>query len=370
MVIQASDKHIKVTFEYHSKIVEAIKRIGGGKWQPEQKVWIFPLSKLDELIKLKEALPSLTHQNSPALTYQKKRTTTNPYTKLERTDYTKPQHLEQVNKYVEQLRKRLSQKGYSPKTIASYTAQLNRFLHFSDVKWDSSAINKYILFLLEEKECSHAYVNQTVNAIKQHLRCQGEHGEHEIIEILRPRSQKKLPKVLDQEEVKRIIDCTENVKHKTALMVAYSCGMRVSEVASLKVADIDYARGMVLIHQGKGRKDRITSLSERLITQLALYRELYFPVEYLFENPMRNGPITERTLQKVFDQACARACITKAVSFHSLRHSFATHLLESGVDLRYIQELLGHASSKTTEIYTHVSKKSLMKIVNPLDRLE
>ena len=367
MTIQSFDKEILVTVDYNKNVVKALREIGGGKWNPDKRVWTFPQGKMNDLIDLKRRLPVLL-QKSPSV--QKKKFTINPYTKLIREDYTKPDLIPQVNAHVEQLRKCLLQKGYSPKTIASYTAQLKRFLFFSDVKWDVDAINKYIVFLLEEKACSHAYVNQTVNAIKQYLRCQGVHAEHEIIDILRPRIEKKLPKVLSQEEIKRIIDLTENVKHKTVLMVAYSCGMRVSEVAKLKVSDIDYERGMVLIKQGKGRKDRITSLSERLIIQLNHYKKLYFPREYMFENPMRNGPITERTLQKVFEQACTRACITKVVSFHSMRHSFATHLLESGVDLRYIQELLGHANSKTTEIYTHVSKKSLMNIVNPLDRLE
>jgi len=372
MVIQALEYGVLVTVSYEPRIIEAIKHIGGGRWNPELKAWLFPSSKLQALLNLQEALPKFYTEPYPYLKYNAKPPTQNDpnFVPKGKTEYVKPELTDQVKEVITMLTRRLAQKGYSPKTIKSYSEQLTRFLYFSELNWDVEHINKYILYLLEEKACSHSYVNQTVNAIKQHLICQGVHHEHEIIEILRPKRQRKLPKVMDQEEVKKLFEVTVNVKHKTALMVAYSCGMRVSEVATLKIRDIDDARGMVIIRQGKGRKDRISSLSERLSKQLDIYRELYFPVEYLFENPMRNGPITERTLQKVFTDACEKAGIKKALSFHSLRHSFATHLLEAGVDLRYIQELLGHANSKTTEIYTHVSKKALLNIVNPLDRLD
>ncbi len=372
MVIQTLEYGVLVTVGYHPRIIDAMKKIGGGRWNPELKAWLFPPTKLGALRDLQDALPKYYSEPYAHLKYTARipNVADANYVPKGKTEYVKPELTDQVKEVITMLTKRLAQKGYSPKTIKSYSEQLTRFLYFSELNWDVEHINKYILYLLEEKACSHSYVNQTVNAIKQHLICQGVHHEHEIIEILRPKRQRKLPKVMDQDEVKKLFDVTDNVKHKTVLMVAYSCGMRVSEVATLKVSDIDYARGMVIIRQGKGRKDRISSLSDRLTKQLQIYRDLYFPVEYLFENPMRNGPITERTLQKVFTFSCEKAGITKTLSFHSLRHSFATHLLEAGVDLRYIQELLGHANSKTTEIYTHVSKKALLNIVNPLDRLE
>ena len=372
MIIQTLENEIIVKINFDSRVVGALRKIGGGRWNPELKAWVFPLAKLQALRNLQDELPQYYIEPYPYFEYKVKKYSQKAadFVPKGKTEYVKPELTEEVKRLSTMMAKRLAQKGYSPKTIKSYTEQLTRFLYFSDLKWDVEEINRYMLYLLEEKECSHSYVNQTVNSIKQHLICQGVHHEKDIIQILRPKRQRKLPKVMDQEEVKKLFNCTENVKHKTALMVGYSCGLRVSEVANLKVSDIDYARRMVIIRQGKGRKDRISSLSERLCTQLEIYRELYFPREYLFENVMRNGPISERTLQKVFEMACEKAGITKAVTFHSLRHSFATHLLEAGVDLRYIQELLGHANRKTTEIYTHVSKKALLNIVNPLDRLE
>ena len=175
---------------------------------------------------------------------------------------------------------------------------------------------------------------------------------------------------MSKQEVKLLFDITKNLKHKTELMVGYSCGMRVGEVAHLKVSDIDFSRQMVHIRQGKGRKDRMVPLSQRLASQLGLYMDMYHPYDYLFENQEGTGPISERTLQTIFNTNYKAAGINKKLSFHSLRHSYATHLLESGVDIRYIQELLGHAHSKTTEIYTHVSTKSLKGIPNPLDQMD
>ncbi len=166
-----------------------------------------------------------------------------------------------------------------------------------------------------------------------------------------------------------MLEVTSNEKHKSALMLAYSCGLRVSEVAMMQVKDIDSERMVVVVHQGKGRKDRITLLSEKMLDQLRIYYKTYRPKVWLFENPLKDGPISGRTLQQVFRNSAKKAEIRSDATFHSLRHSFATHLLENGTDLRFIQELLGHSSSKTTEIYTHVSRASLNRITNPLDQL-
>ncbi len=152
-------------------------------------------------------------------------------------------------------------------------------------------------------------------------------------------------------------------------MLAYSCGMRVSEVVNIRKEDVDSDRMIVHIVQGKGRKDRITTLSIKMLEQLNRYYDQYHPNNWIFENSNHNGKISPRTLQRVFEKAAELQGIKKHVTFHSLRHSYATHLLEGGVDLRYIQELLGHADSKTTEIYTHVSTKSIQNITNPLDQL-
>jgi integrase/recombinase XerD len=153
------------------------------------------------------------------------------------------------------------------------------------------------------------------------------------------------------------------------LFLIYSAGLRVGEVVKLTPQDIDSQRMLIHIIQGEGRKDRYTILSVVALEQLRKYYKLYKPEKWLFPGQNKKEYLTVRTVERIFENACTLAKISKKVSVHSLRHSFATHLLESGIDLRYIQELLGHASSKTTEIYTHVTEKSLSKIESPLDQI-
>lgn len=377
MEIRHLNNMIHVLVRYDSEIIAALRGVGGGKWNPELQAWIFPTAKGEALLAVQTQFANYKPIRKPRLVYQKPAlrppaNTTLPITAKTRPtiDYVKPEISSEVGYHVSKMVHHLKLKGYSHNTIESYKSHLTRFLYWTDLAHDSAPIRGYLLYLLEERCCSHSYVNQAVNAIRQHLMLLGLNRENEALQIPRPKRENKLPKVMSKEEVVRIFDCTANIKHKTALMIAYSCGLRVSEVANLKVLDIDYGRHMVIVHQGKGRKDRIAPLSNTLIKQLDKFKAAYRPFEYVFENPERNGPITDRTLQTVFNNACRLAGIDKNLSFHSLRHSFATHLLESGVDLRYIQELLGHKNSKTTEIYTHVSNKSLLQIINPLDQLD
>lgn len=365
-----NELHVKVS--YSNEVVARLRAVGEGRWNPDLKQWIFPMEKLEALLAIKYAFTKNSFkihgdEKQKHLLYQ-------PKSKNDQIPknipYLKPHLTKEVEVYVEKLCNRLTLKGYSDRTVHTYLAHLRRFLYHTSLKWSMSDVNRYLLFLLEDKGCSHTYVNQAINCIKHHLRIVGCEKEAALIKIQRPKTEKKLPKVLAKREIKMLFDVTENVKHRTELMVGYSCGMRVSEVANLRIRDIDFERGVVYVRQGKGRKDRMVPLSETLTQQLKAYMSHYHPYDYLFENQERTGPITDRTLQMIFNKSCKKANIKKSVTFHSLRHSFATHLLESGVDLRYIQELLGHAHSKTTEIYTHVSNKSIMGIRNPLDMLE
>jgi len=187
--------------------------------------------------------------------------------------------------------------------------------------------------------------------------------------IHRPKKPKLLPNVLSKEEIKLILDAHSNIKHKAMLCLIYSCGLRRSELLTLTLGDIDSKRNLILIRQGKGRKDRIAPLSEKILPMLREYYEIYKPKKWLFENIKGDGPYDERSLSNILKQALVKAKISKPVSLHWLRHSYATHLLEAGTDLRYIQELLRHNSSKTTEIYTHVSTKSIQQIKSPFDNL-
>lgn len=161
-----------------------------------------------------------------------------------------------------------------------------------------------------------------------------------------------------------------NLKHRLMLMLMYSAGLRGSEVVKLKSVDIDVQRKFIHVKGGKGRKDRYTILSDVAVETLHEYLKVYGESKYLFPSQDREKHLTIRSVEKIFSDACKKAGVKKNATAHSLRHSFATHLLESGVDLRYIQELLGHKSSKTTEVYTHVSNKELGKIKNPLDNLQ
>lgn len=181
--------------------------------------------------------------------------------------------------------------------------------------------------------------------------------------------ERKLPNVLSFEKIARIFKVIENEKHKTILFLVYSAGLRVGEVVKLRLEDIDSKRMLIHVVQGKGKKDRYTLLSELALIQLRKYYKLYKPEKWLFPGQVANEYLSERTVQRIFKDACFSAKINKTVSVHSLRHSFATHLLENGTDLRYIQELLGHSNTRTTEIYTHVTQKSLANIQSPLDKM-
>ncbi len=265
----------------------------------------------------------------------------------------------------------LTLRNYSHKTLKAYRSCLRSFIKYfvprHPRELSSEDIRTYLLHLIEKEKLATSTVNQVFNALR-FLYVELYKMSFIIGNIPRPQKEKKLPNVLSQEEVLKIFSCVDNLKHKTLLMLIYSAGLRVGESVRLKISDIDGQRKMIHLHGAKGKKDRYTLLSDAALNALREYYKKYKPKEFLFEGQGEREHLSERSIQHVFERAVKRARIRKTISLHGLRHSFATHLLESGVDLRYIQELLGHSSSKTTEIYTHVSKKSLGKIVNPLDQ--
>jgi len=274
-------------------------------------------------------------------------------------------------KYFENLRKNLVVRKYSPKTIKSYIHYNKDFLGYVRKKPNeitNEDVKDYLFYLVEEKEVSASTLNTAINALKFYY---GEVLKRGFVyELKRPKKDKKLPVVLSQEEISRILSSITNIKHRLILMLIYSAGLRVSEVVKLKPRDIDDERKLIHIKGGKGRKDRYTMLSEVAIEMIRRYLKEYGQSIWLFSSQDKEKHITTRTVEKIFSNACRKANIKKNATVHSLRHSFATHLLERGTDLRYIQELLGHKSSKTTEIYTHVSNKDIGKIKSPLDSLQ
>lgn len=266
---------------------------------------------------------------------------------------------------------KLKLKGYSHNTCKVYLNQVNRFICYTGKKLEEleeSDVANYQLFLLDEQKNSHSFVNQALSAIK--FFAENVIYRYDLTKLIdRPKKEFKLPDILSKKEVLNLFKSLKNEKHRAILFITYSAGLRVGEVVRLKVADINTDRKLIHIRQGKGRKDRYTVLSDIALQVLQEYQSKYNPMEWLFPSTMQDKHITERTVQRVFENACKTANIKKEVSVHALRHSFATHLLENGTDLRYIQELLGHKNSTTTEIYTHVSERDIRKIRSPLDSI-
>jgi len=258
-------------------------------------------------------------------------------------------------------------------TIKTYTGMVETFLRFVRPKEAAECSTSDIIRMVDEymlpKGLSYSYQNQMVSALKKFFGtiCK---TSVEPVDIGRPRRQHRLPNVLSKQEVKKILDSVSNEKHRVMLSIIYGCGLRRSEVLNLVPADIDKDRKLVRIRQSKGYKDRFVPLSDKLVEMINQYVLHYRPQKYLFEGQYRGSRYSETSLEKVFRAAFERAGIKKQnITLHGLRHSYATHLLEAGTDLRYIQELLGHRSSKTTEIYTHVSTQSIQKIRSPFDDL-
>ncbi|MBD0825510.1 tyrosine-type recombinase/integrase [Aestuariibaculum marinum] len=264
----------------------------------------------------------------------------------------------------------LEQKRFSTNTVDTYVEVTSLFIRYINLKniSDISArsIEQFNYDFIFKANKSVSYQNQCISGIKHYFNFKN--ISVAPFEIKRPDKDKKLPNVLSKSEIKNIIDNTQNLKHKTLLSLVYSAGLRIGEALLLKPNDIDYERRLIHIKAAKGRKDRYTLLSSSIIPLLHTYINHYNPKNLLFEG--RNGePYTQVSARQVLKQALHRASITKYATLHTLRHSFATHLLESGTDIRYIQELLGHNSPKTTMIYTHVSSTNLIDIKNPFDTL-
>ncbi len=263
-------------------------------------------------------------------------------------------------------------KNYSQRTITSYKFHLARFLgnmEESRTKMpDMEQISEYIFNYITTYRYSVSYQNQMINAINLYCRIiLGKPFDKPVLP--RPKVDRRLPLVLSRDEIKALINTLRNLKHKTLIMLIYGTGMRLSESVNLCVADLDFYRKLIHIRQGKGNRDRIVPLPAVLENQLKYYLDAYLPKKYLFEGQSKDRYST-RSVQNILKKALEKAGIKKNATVHSLRHSFATHSLEDGTDLRYIQQLLGHKSIKTTEIYTHISNASILKIKSPLDKLE
>ncbi len=359
---------IAVKFKYEPAIFNLLRKIEGGRWSNTHKAWLLDHDQnmVDKVCKLLNEGNTITFKNE--LNKSEKLKTHNEL----QACHTLANLNEEAKIKVKEFEGWMRSKRYSPSTIGTYTDALRIFLRFYANKTIAEINNNDVIifnndYILKNK-FSASYQNQVVNAIKLFFRTiELKSMETELVH--RPKRALVLPNVLSKEEVKQILNAQRNIKHKTMLSLIYSCGLRRSELLNLKLKDIDSKRGLVIIRQAKGKKDRITPLSEKILVLLREYFVAYRPKEWLFEGQNGFDAYDERSLASVLKQAVEKAKINKPVTLHWLRHSYATHLLENGTDLRYIQEILGHSRSTTTEIYTHVSNKSIQKVISPFDSL-
>lgn len=339
---------IGVKLPFREEWVKLMRSIEGSQWYPTERQWSVPLDR-DILERLQTGFAGSHFEIDPRI----------------------GSYLNSLSD-IELVRRELRLSNYSHQTSKAYSSCLRIFARhllpkqLADVTKED--IRGFLLNLMEQKQYSAASINQMINALR-FLHVEIYKRPMLLEDIPRPMKERKLPNVLSREEVKRIVETVANPKHKALLMVTYAGGLRLKEVVSLMIQDIDSGRNMTHIRGGKGRKDRYTLLGDAALAALREYWKAYRPQKWLFEGQTPGKPLSKKTAEEVFTQAARRAGIRKHVTFHSLRHSFATHLHEAGVDIRYIQELLGHSSTKTTEIYTHVSQRKVEQMQSPLDRL-
>ena len=279
-----------------------------------------------------------------------------------------PAQLHIVTRYTEQIIK----ERYSWNTIKQYVSAFQRFVQDNQITRDEEladeVINKY-LNAIAQQEVSYQELNRHISSIKYYLRKVLNRDDNTIDRIHRPKRPKSLPKVMSKSEVGKVIMNTGNLKHTTMLFLVYGLGLRSGEVCNLKVRDIQVDELKLWIRHGKGNKDRMLPLSKTMLSQLATYLKEYKPETWLFPGAHKDKPYSTSSLRMVFKRALQRHSISQDYKLHSLRHSYATHLLESGTDVRLIKELLGHSDIKTTLIYTHVSNTSLANVISPLEAL-
>lgn len=271
-----------------------------------------------------------------------------------------------------QMKRDLELKNFSPRTVTCYLDCMRNFVrHYgrSPVEIGDEEIRGYLYYLMKERKVSQSLVNQSYSAMKFFYETTLGR-KWNAVQIPRGKNPKKLPVVLSMEEVQAVLGCIGNLKHRAILTTIYSGGLRVSEATRLKKDDIDSKRMTIRVEGGKGKRDRYTLLGNHTLKLLRTYWKVYQPGEWLFPGRDAAEPISVSSIQRVFKNALHKAGIQKKATVHTLRHSFATHLLESGTDLYYIQRLLGHSSANMTSVYLHITGKDLGKVKSPIDLFE
>jgi integrase/recombinase XerD len=359
-------------FAIHSPLAEACKTLGA-RWSKTHACWYVPntYSTFKAIKQTLAPLAKLDYRGVKILP-DAKVATPQPTPVIAATPSQTLAALSAENKEaIAHFTLWLKSKRYSQSTLKTYTEALTTFLRYMQPTLPVDVTNQHLIdfnnHYILKNGYSASYQNQVVNAIKLFFSTIA-HRKLNPELVHRPKRGHQLPNVLSKEEVARILNAPQNLKHRLMLILLYSCGMRRSELLNLKFSHIQRDRMLITIKAGKGNKDRIVPLSPKVLGLLEEYYHAYKPKDFVFEG-QAGDKYNERSLAAVLKQAATKAQITKPVTPHWLRHSYATHLLESGTDLRYIQELLGHKSSRTTEIYTHVSIKSIQQIKSPFDDL-
>ncbi|MGY6559556.1 MAG: tyrosine-type recombinase/integrase [Nitritalea sp.] len=364
LIVKTVEGRIRLFFGFHERLMKLVKTFPYYQWDSKSKSWSVPYSEqfLEELKKKIIELGLLWIYKEEA-----------PYKVKRKSSAETPNYRRCPEEYIHKLQER----RYSESTLRAYVPLFEEFInHFSDIPLDDlgeKEVMEFSRYLVTERKVSSSHQNQAINAIKFYFeKVKG--GERKYYHVDRPIREKALPEVLSEEEVIAVLQATTNLKHKAILMIIYSAGLRLGELIQLKIKDIDSKRMQIRVESGKGKKDRYTLLSARTLEVLRNYIREVRPYYFLFEGfgstlekPVKYG---RRSVQNILKAAVEKVGIKKKVTVHTLRHSFATHLLEQGTDLRYIQELLGHESPKTTQIYTHITTRGFGQIKSPLDNLE
>ena len=359
LVVNHASRQLKVFLVFRKELVGSLRKLALCSWNRSERCWTLPFAE-----KFIHQLKEIADANGLQFIYQHRQSGTLQPRKS-RFD------IENYRTCPAELTDKLQELRYSKHTIKSYKDLFEEFINYYPEEdpgiISEQQIIQFLRYLVSERHVSTSYQNQSINAIKFYYeRVLG--GKRKIYTIDRPREEETLPEVLSEEEVAAIIRSISNLKHKAIIMTIYSGGLRISEAINLKIRDIDSKRMQIRVEQGKGKKDRYTLLGATTLKVLREYVKVYKPKDWLFEGES-GSQYSPGSIRAFYRNAVRQAGIKKQVTVHTLRHSFATHLLEAGTDLRYIQSLLGHQSSRTTEIYTHITTKGFDQIKNPLDKL-
>lgn len=351
-VLQKKD-YLLVSFIYNNDLINLIRKIDGAKWSKSLKSWCV-LDSEENLEIIIETFKNLTSVNC---------------SKISKKEVFKRNLTELQKKLLNSFYSYLKGKRYSKSTIQTYTFFVADFINFHTKTPLKELTNRDVELFIEkvfiERNYSVSSQRQFISALKIFIQFYP-NTKINNLELERPKKSRKLPSVLSQEEVLSIISATQNIKHRAIIAIIYSCGLRISELINLKLTDFNVERKQLIVRNGKGRKDRYVSLADSFIPLLTNYYYSYKPENYFVEG-LNKGKYSAESVRQFLKKSCFKANIKKTVTPHTLRHSYATHLLENGVDIRYIQSLLGHSRPETTMIYTHVKRKDLMDIMNPLD---